>query len=74
MYYVIETKTSGDDGTVNAVTTQTLEDAESEYYGILREAARSNYDYHGAMLLTEDCKLMMSRSYKHKIEEESDGE
>lgn len=64
-YIVIEVQKydNGAIGIVPPVTYDTRESADSKFYTILAAAALSGLPKHGAMIFSENCKLIMSKLY-----------
>ena len=53
-YYVIEFQTDNGVGATIPSAFDNLADAEAKYHDILRVAAKSKVEKHGAMIITED--------------------
>ena len=64
-YLVIELQATGTD-VANIVTAYNdLPTAESNYHRILSAAATSAVPKHSALLMTDDCVILRSETYKH---------
>ena len=67
MYFIIETQVDADGvGASIVTTTDTRNEAESEYHRILQAAAVSEVAKHGAAVLTDEAVPIMNRCYTHQ--------
>lgn len=70
MYVVVEVQKTG--GSV-ATLVNSYEDrnqAESKWHEILKYAAISSLEKHGAIIFTDDCVPVMYKSYEHEVSNE----
>lgn len=65
MYFVIETQVNNGTGSTLVTTHETRNEAESKFHQILQYAAVSNVEKHGAMVVTEDCIVVLHSCYEH---------
>ena len=65
MFFVIETQTNDGVGSTIVTTFADRNEAESKFHDILKSAAISSVQKHGAVILSEDCLAIMSKCYEH---------
>ena len=69
MKYIVTEIQKFDNGVVSVVPPviyDTREEADSKFYTILAAAALSGLPKHGATIITENCKLIMSKYYNRE--------
>lgn len=67
MFLILETIVNETASVTLADTTETRDEAESVYYGILSKAAKSKNQWHGAVILDRDSTPVMHKSYEHEV-------
>ena len=68
MFFVIETQVNGGQGSALVTTHATRNEAESKFHQILQYAAVSQVQKHGAIVMTEDCVLLLHSCYEHEVD------
>ena len=67
MFFVIETQVNDGQGSSIVTTHETRNEAESKFHQILQYAAVSQVQKHGAVVMTEDCVLLLHSCYEHEV-------
>lgn len=67
MFYIIEIQKSASGNYAHLVqTAETLNSAESKYYGVLQYAAISELPLHSVSLIGDDGMMYASKAYRHE--------
>ena len=69
MLYVLEFQTNGNSGSVIPTAYTEQSDAETKYHDILKFAAKSAVEKHGAMIITDDMFETKHELYIHPAEQ-----